>query len=326
MKKFILLALVLAQMLLPSALAVKPTAIPTTSTPEQTTDMKDFTVDGFTMSVPASWFYDSVDENGITFHRFTKIPLFSQWSGFLRIYTYGTGVAIDVDFLGESAYDSYFLNLGTNTRKEQIEIAGKMGFLFSTNVDYGNNTVYPTYGVVLIYKDLLLSALYVDVTSDSDTNMAFVREIADSIRIDGLEPSQQAGDLSLIQLPLNYDFGSLSFDELLSLRQQLDKALLASDGWKDALIPQGDYIVGKDIPAGEWSISLGSDDTSAFGEIKLYPDEQSYLNQPLLNVTKDEVLQPGNTLTVRLKEGNYIVIQMCPMRIMPYTGAVSLWH
>lgn len=125
---------------------------------------------------------------------------------------------------------------------------------------------------------------------------------------------------------VDIDIASLSLDELLALRQQVDAAIWENEDWHEALVPQGDYIVGKDIPAGDWSISLGVDDPDAFGEIKIIKDEQTHDEDQYLGLMKDEVLQPGNTINVKLKDGNYVSFLWCPMRITPYTGAVSLFQ
>ena len=51
-----------------------------------------------------------------------------------------------------------------------------------------------------------------------------------------------------------YDLSSMSFDELISLREQLNLAIWNSKEWQKVEVPAGTYLIGKDIPAGHWTI------------------------------------------------------------------------
>ena len=50
------------------------------------------------------------------------------------------------------------------------------------------------------------------------------------------------------------DISGLSFNELLALRAEVNKAMMESDNYQEVTVPQGIYEVGKDIPAGSWTI------------------------------------------------------------------------
>ncbi len=50
------------------------------------------------------------------------------------------------------------------------------------------------------------------------------------------------------------DLSDMSFDELVALRDQIDMAIWSSAEWQEVEVPEGIYQVGKDIPAGHWSI------------------------------------------------------------------------
>ena len=50
------------------------------------------------------------------------------------------------------------------------------------------------------------------------------------------------------------DLASLSFDELLELRAALESEIVSRPEWKEVTVPSGSWIVGKDIPAREYSI------------------------------------------------------------------------
>lgn len=48
----------------------------------------------------------------------------------------------------------------------------------------------------------------------------------------------------------------LSFDELVELRNQINAEIVARPEWKQTEIPAGEWVVGEDIPAGSYSISV----------------------------------------------------------------------
>ena len=53
------------------------------------------------------------------------------------------------------------------------------------------------------------------------------------------------------------DIGSLSFDELVQLRDQINIAMWHTEEWQEVTVPGGLWKIGEDIPAGHWSIRLG---------------------------------------------------------------------
>lgn len=50
------------------------------------------------------------------------------------------------------------------------------------------------------------------------------------------------------------DLSGMTFNQLLMLRYEIQLALLTNEEFKMASVPQGVWEVGKDIPAGHWSI------------------------------------------------------------------------
>ena len=57
--------------------------------------------------------------------------------------------------------------------------------------------------------------------------------------------------ISLADLP---DLSGLSFNELITLREQVNLSLWNSSEWQEVEVPAGFYSIGKDIPAGHWTI------------------------------------------------------------------------
>lgn len=57
------------------------------------------------------------------------------------------------------------------------------------------------------------------------------------------------------------DLASLSFDELLELRNQLNAEIMSRPEWKEVTVPTGTWYTGIDIPVGFYSI-IATDDHS----------------------------------------------------------------
>ena len=55
------------------------------------------------------------------------------------------------------------------------------------------------------------------------------------------------------------DLSGYSFDDLRKLQQDINAEIKSRPEWKSVNVPCGVYTVGKDIPAGEYSISMGND-------------------------------------------------------------------
>lgn len=50
------------------------------------------------------------------------------------------------------------------------------------------------------------------------------------------------------------DLASMSFEELKALQQAINEEIVKRPEWKEVIVPSGKWIVGKDIPAGDYSI------------------------------------------------------------------------
>ena len=51
------------------------------------------------------------------------------------------------------------------------------------------------------------------------------------------------------------DLSSFSYEDLLSISQQVSFEIMSRPEWKEITVPSGQWVVGKDIPAGFYSIS-----------------------------------------------------------------------
>ena len=59
---------------------------------------------------------------------------------------------------------------------------------------------------------------------------------------------------SLADLP---DISSLTYDELVQLKDKLNLAIWNSKEWQEVTVPAGIWEVGVDIPAGHWTVTPG---------------------------------------------------------------------
>lgn len=58
--------------------------------------------------------------------------------------------------------------------------------------------------------------------------------------------------------PQTIDLEAMSFDDLKKLSNDVFKAMMASADFKEVPVPAGSYVIGDQIPAGEYNISTKS--------------------------------------------------------------------
>lgn len=60
--------------------------------------------------------------------------------------------------------------------------------------------------------------------------------------------------LPIVSIADGIDLSSLTYAQLLMLRNRLTEEIISRPEWKEVTIPSGDWVVGVDIPAGYYSI------------------------------------------------------------------------
>lgn len=50
------------------------------------------------------------------------------------------------------------------------------------------------------------------------------------------------------------DLSGMTFDELVALKDQINKAMWECEEWQEVTVPQGVWEIGVDIPEGHWTI------------------------------------------------------------------------
>lgn len=62
--------------------------------------------------------------------------------------------------------------------------------------------------------------------------------------------------LLLIPAACADDYSAMTYDELLALREAITAEIMSRPEWKEVTVPVGSWIIGKDIPAGSYSIRI----------------------------------------------------------------------
>lgn len=116
----------------------------------------------------------------------------------------------------------------------------------------------------------------------------------------------QAAEISL---------SDLSWEELIALREQISREMMARDQWQSVVVPQGLYQVGKEIPAGKWTVSCAGTYATVI-KIGYAVDSLQEFEYPY----DHESLYLGESYTFTLVDGMYIMVDVEDAEFTPYTG------
>lgn len=122
--------------------------------------------------------------------------------------------------------------------------------------------------------------------------------------------------LSIIQAYADgIDISGMSYDELIKLQAEVNKAIWASDGWKEVEVPVGVFEVGKEIPAGKWTIKKATNNYTYFrvGKRFVKGEVEDY------SFTSDL----ESEINLILDEGTYVEISYYPVIFTPYVASFS---
>ena len=91
---------------------------------------------------------------------------------------------------------------------------------------------------------------------------------------------------------------SASFDELLAQRQEIDRALIGTDGYTTLDIAQGIFTIGVDLPAGTYRV-----ETSVLTALSVYATDPAEEAIAAYTVTQEDPLEE-----LKLEDGNVLVM------------------
>lgn len=109
------------------------------------------------------------------------------------------------------------------------------------------------------------------------------------------------------------NLSGLTFDALVALRKQIDLAIMQSDEWKEVTIPAGTYIVGTDIPAGDYTITYNGHVQSI---LYIYSANGKSDGTHLLG----DIWENYSIGKLSLSDGQAIKIEYGAVVFRPYTG------
>ena len=131
-----------------------------------------------------------------------------------------------------------------------------------------------------------------------------------------------------------FDLSSLSYDELIALKDQINLAIWNSQEWQEVTVPQGVWKVGEDIPAGHWTIKTNASHAwvrictaidSTGKEVDVYNTEflySEFISSPYswsFDADSDRT-----EIDFDLKSGYYVVIDSGSVIFSPFVGKPSL--
>lgn len=127
----------------------------------------------------------------------------------------------------------------------------------------------------------------------------------------------------LFSVPIAYaeqvDLSSLSYEQLMELNTEIQSEIMSRPDFKKVLVPPGAYIVGKEIPAGKWTI------TATEGMCEVYWGKQldEYGVEIPYEYRIDDLDDWGNnsSITWNLIEGTFIVIERNSVTFTPAIAA-----
>ena len=136
---------------------------------------------------------------------------------------------------------------------------------------------------------------------------------------------------ALLAMPVAHatvDLSGMSFDELLALKEQVNAALWASDEWEEVTVPAGVYEIGRDIPAGHWTIRPVDGETArVYWGSEL---DESKTEIPTLSLyTYEQVTSPWDSyakynniesVSWDLLDGSFIVAKDSAVVFSPFAG------
>lgn len=109
------------------------------------------------------------------------------------------------------------------------------------------------------------------------------------------------------------DISGLSYDELVALKKQINLAIMQSKEWKEVTVPVGKYIVGTDIPAGDYTVTYNDSFQAA---ICIFSGDGKLLSYDSLG----ELWRSSKIGKLTLLDGQTLGIEYGEVIFTPYTG------
>ena len=289
-------------------------------------DYETFETDTFSVNVPAGWVYSTKNE---------EIREDIQ-----RYYYFGS----DIEFLSSGCVQIAISHI----ELDQNEL-DKVGFLYDYDLDVMKVIDPVSYDIMVgdwparVWSGTLpikggdrfacgfkysidgfqIAIIYINPNQTNEQNIYDMDQMAKSFHYG---PPQKQEPVTAYQVEYNID--GMSFDELLALKEQINAALWASEEWQEVTVPAGVYEIGRDIPAGHWTIRPVDGDTaslylgSALDESKTAISSAAFMAYEQITSPTDSYPKINNIEFVswELTEGTYLVINSSAVIFTPFAG------
>ena len=134
------------------------------------------------------------------------------------------------------------------------------------------------------------------------------------------------------------DLSGLSFAELAALAQHVQLEMMKRDEWQEVTVPQGNYRVGVDIPAGKWLVRCADKGRSTYrmqecdiswGTNKPVDGRIPYPRKgeaSIYNPNNENYGEQATELVIELEDGDWVAInpKYNAAVFTPYTGSSGL--
>ena len=116
------------------------------------------------------------------------------------------------------------------------------------------------------------------------------------------------------------DLSVMSYEELLSLQQDIQRAIMQTSEWQEVEAPAGLYLVGVDIPAGKWTVSMNKQ----WARIKIGSKLEANQNE-VSSKSSDyytvQINQEVPSQTITFLDGQYVEIYNAGLIFTTPTGS-----
>jgi len=112
----------------------------------------------------------------------------------------------------------------------------------------------------ILFLALVLSLAVINPSLSESENLPRWFPEDSSLSTDTLPPTATPAPTPVVMdIPTDGVIPSgLSFDELVSLREQINLSIWNCHEWQEITVPAGVYTIGVDIPAGHWSLRVAA--------------------------------------------------------------------
>lgn len=145
--------------------------------------------------------------------------------------------------------------------------------------------------------------------------------------------------ITLLSIPFctaaeNINLSNMNYDELVSLKDQINLAIWNSAEWEEVTVPQGVWQIGTDIPVGHWEISAadgvytniiyGSTLDESGTNISYDSNDRVYefINSPTYEFYNEN--EHRTIIDIDMKDGAYVVVDNGSAVFSPYSGKQAL--